>query len=54
MAKVQSELIEHSEEHNALEYFIKPVLYTHDIFKYNKILQIKIKFFAAFLQGSSS
>lgn len=31
MAKVQSELIEHSEEHNALEYFIKPVLCTCDI-----------------------
>lgn len=59
MAKAQSKLIECSEENNALEYFIRPILYMcgiHMTVYLNLIrnTQIKIKFFAAFLQGGSS
>lgn len=59
MAKVQSKLIERREENNALEYFIKPILYMCGIrmtayLNLIKNIQIKIKFFAAFLQGAAA
>lgn len=57
MAKAQSELDEGREENNAHGYLVKTssldVWYTCDSL-FSNIIQIKIKFFPAFLQGSSS